>query len=194
MDYKKKVEYAERIAKELESQHTSEQVTSQLKADGLYERDITNIFISVRNILSERYGAKIKENLLNDKGFEAFNSLDEKMLEQLIEKESQSLTLQERKKLTRLIKEGRTVEQALEQIDNRFLSLEQAKNQMENVHKSINQNSGSARSLSIGGGVALIALTIIILMSTGRLFYVLPIIGIGLIAKGLTTKSMEYDE
>lgn len=196
MDYKKKIEYADQVAKELESRKPKEQIISALEAEGLYDRDITNIFASARNILRETYRPQIRACLLADKDVyraEEFASLDKEALEQLLTSEYQHLEVEERRKLNKLVKEGKPAQEVLKQVDIRFLPIDQAMEQIASAQKVKNQNSTSGRVINIVGGLALILLTIIILMVTGRLFYVLPIIGIGLIVKGFFSERMAYE-
>ena len=47
--------------------------------------------------------------------------------------------------------------------------------------------------VNIAIGIGLLFLTGILLMTTDRIFYVLPIIGLIMIGKGLTTQSMDFD-
>ncbi len=47
--------------------------------------------------------------------------------------------------------------------------------------------------LNIMGGIGLIVLTVVLLVVFSRIFYVLPIIGLVMIVKGITTERMEYD-
>lgn len=196
MDYKRKIEHAEKVAKQLQEQITTSEIESNLKAEGLYERDINNIMISARNIIGEKYQSKIREHLIEDKRIEAseeFGNLDNELLEKLVTKESQNLSNEQKKKITKLIKEGNTAENVLAQIDTRFISADKANEQISHLLSIRNQNSGSGRLLNIFGGIGLILATGLILMTTDRLFYFLPIIGIIMIVKGLTTKKMEYN-
>lgn len=197
MDYKTKVEYAERIAKELQGKKTSEEIKSDLKKDGIYDRDITSVMISARKILGETFQPKIREFLLEDKqikGAPEFNILDNEMLEILISQESKNLALEERKKMTKLIKDGHSADEVLQQIDNRFLPVDKASEQISNLQQVKDQNSGGGRMLNIGGGIALMLITGMIFLASGRLFYVLPVIGIVMIGKGIFTERMEYDD
>ena len=196
MDYKKKIEYAKRVASQLEGQKSSNEIKSELKAEGLYDRDITNIMVSARNIVGETYLPRIKEFLLADRpiiGAQEFETLDSDLLNSLISKESQNLTLQEKKKLTKLIKEGHSPEEILRQVDTRFLPLDKAALQIKRLQEVKTQNSGGSRMLNIAGGIGLCILTWVVVMTTGRLFYFLPILGLFMIFKGLTTEQMEHD-
>ena len=125
---------------------------------------------------------------------EEFSSLDKEELEQLVTSESQRLGLEERKKLTKLVKEGQTAQEVLKQIDTRFLPIDQAIEQVAIVQKIKKQNSSSGKALNIAGGLGLILFTIVVLIATERLFYVLPIIGIGMIVKGFFSEKMAYED
>lgn len=194
MDHKKKIEYARRIAKELEGDKTLESLKSDLKSEGLYDRDISNIMGSARNILGDTYQPQIREFLLDGKqiqGAEEFSSLDSDLLETLIAKESKNIASDERRKITKLVKEGVSAEEILNQIDTRFLPLENATEQIAQHEEVKYQNSGSGRIISIVSGIGLIVFTVIVLYASGRLFYFLPIIGLVMIVRGLLPQKME---
>ena len=197
MEYKKKIEYAKRVASELQGQKTTEEIKSTLKAEGLFEGDISAVLLSAQNIIGEQYESKINASLREGKkiiGSEQFSGLDEEMLERLISSESSKISVDERKKITRLIKDGQSPQDVLNQVDTRFLSAEKAAEQINTVQQVKNQNSGGGRMINIGGGIGLIVLTGVILLASGRLFYVLPIIGLGMIIKGFMTEQMAYDD
>ena len=195
MEYQKKIEYAKRIASELQGAKSTEQIQSDLKAEGLYERDITNIFISARKIVGESYQPKIRQFLLENKeihGSEEFSSVDKDILETLIDQEFKKLALDERRKMVKLVKDGEPTDEILEQVDTRFLSADEASEQLAQLQHVKSQNSGSGRMLNIGGGLGLILLTGVIFMTADRLFYVLPIIGIIMIIRGFTTEEITH--
>lgn len=196
MDYKKKIEYAEKIAVELDNHKSTEEITLALKNEGMYDRDVTSVLVSARKILGEKYEPSIEEYLLSDKqihGAQEFKSLDDETLDSIKSKVNQKLAFAERKKITKLIKSGETPDDVFNQVDNRFLSEEKATEQIIKLQEVQGQNSGMGRMLNIGGGIGLIALTGVILVASGRLFYVLPIIGVIMMVKGFMTESMEYD-
>ena len=194
MDYKQKIEHAKKVAHDLQNQKSTEAIKEALLAEGLYDRDISNIMVSARNILGEQYQPQIREYLLQDKeviGSAAFSTLDTDMLTKLVAQESKNLETQEKTKITKQINDGLTPEEILQQVDTRFLSVQKAAEQINRQKQVKQQNSGSGRMINIGGGIGLIVLTGIIMLTLGRLFYVLPIIGIVMIVKGFTTKGMD---
>ena len=196
MDYKTKIKHAKEVANQLQKQKSIEEIKLDLSAEGLYQKDITNIIFSARKILGGIYQPKIQEYLLEGKqihGSEEFSLLDREVIDILIAKESQNLALQEKKKITELIKAGQSAEQVFEQVDTRFLSVDKANEQISHLQQVKRQNSGSGRMLNIFGGIGLIVLTGVIVITVNRLFYVLPIIGLIMIVKGITTKKVEYD-
>lgn len=196
MDYKEKIKIAERIAEQLQKEKTTDQLKSELKAEGFYERDIVEIFVSARNIIGQQYSPKIKQYLVEGKeinGADDFSSLDNDLIRTLIEKESNSLALAEKKKITKLIREGQSEDEILSQVDSRFLPLEIAVAQIVQGKKVKEQNSGGGRMLNILGGIGLIVLTVVIFFAADRLFYFLPLIGLYMIFKGVTTQEMDYD-
>lgn len=194
MDYKTKIKYAEKVADQLQTQKSIDAIKSDLKAEGLYEKDIANTLASARKILGEKYQPKIKEYLLEDKqihGANEFSLLDDEVIDILIAKESQNLTLQEKNKITKLMRKGQPAQDVFDQVDTRFLSLEKATEHISRLQDIKMQNSGSGRMLNIGGGIGLMVLTGILVFTIDRLFYVLPIIGLIMIVKGITTDKME---
>jgi len=196
MEYKDKIKYAEKVAEQLQAQKSVAEITEQLKSEGLYDRDISNVMVSARNILGDQYQPQIRAHLLEDKaviGSSEFSNLDDEMLQKLIDQERMSLAAGEKKNITSLIKEGHAPEVILQQVDTRFLSAQEAAVLINKQQKVKKENSGSGRMINIGGGIGLILLTGIILLTTDRLFYFLPIIGIVMIVKGFTTQSFSED-
>lgn len=194
MDYKKKIKYAEGVATQLQEQKSIELIKSELKSEGLYDPDINKVMISARKILGEKYQPKIHEFLLNNKqihGSEEFELLDSETLNILIDKESRKIALEEKQKITRLIREGKSGEEVFAQVDTRFMKAETAAAHITQLQEIKKQNSGSGRMINIFGGLGLIVLTIVLLFTIDRLFYVLPIIGLIMIVRGFTTEKVE---
>lgn len=194
MDYKKKIKYAEGVAVQLQEQKSIELIKSELKSEGLYDPDIDKVMISARKILGEKYQPIINEYLFNNKqihGSEEFKLLDNETLDILIDKESRKIASGEKQKITRLMREGKSGEEVFAQVDTRFLKAEVAAAHINKLQEVKQQNSGSGRMINIFGGIGLIALTLILLFTIDRLFYVLPIIGLVMIVRGFTTEKME---
>lgn len=110
--------------------------------------------------------------------------MDKELLDTLVEQETKSIASKEKKKITQLMKTGHAPEEVLAQVDTRFLPANKAGEHITNLQQIRNQSSGSGRMLNLGGGLGLIALTAGIFATTGRLFYVLPFIGLFMIVKG----------
>jgi hypothetical protein len=194
MDYKTKIQHAERVAEELQNMKNLDQIKSDLKSKDIYESDINKIVASARNIIGEKYHPKIKEYLMADKpihGAEEFKLLDEDTLNQLITKGSKGIAINEKQKITDLIKSGLSPEEVFKQTDTRFLSADKAAEHISQIHSLKKQSSGSGRMISIGGGIGLILLTGILFVTIDRLFYVLPFIGIAMIVKGFLPEPVE---
>ncbi len=197
MDYKTKIETATRVAEELQGNKTSEEVKAELKAQGVYDRDIINIMVSARNIIGEKYKPEIRRYLVEGKevhGAEAFGSLDDEVIETLVGEEKKALALMEKKKMVKLLKEGHSADEILNKVDSRFLPIDKAAKQLSKLQEVKKQNSGSGRMMSIGGGIGLIVLTGVIMLTTDRLFYVLPILGLGMIIKGFLTQEVSIED
>jgi len=194
MDYKTKIKYAEEVAVQLEEQKSTETIETELKEKGLYNPDVVKVMVSARKILGEKYQPKIGEYLLNDKqihGAQDFKLLDKETLDILITRETQKLALQEKGKITKLMKEGQSAEQVFQQVDTRFLTREKAAEHIARLSEVKSQNSAGGRMINIFGGIGLIVLTGILMVAIDRLFYVLPVIGLVMIGKGLMTEKME---
>lgn len=196
MDYKTKIKYAEGVADQLQKQKSIEAIKSDLKEEGLYDNDIIKIMVSAKKILGEKYQPKIRTYLLENKqihGAEEFSLLDNEIIDFLIAKESKSIAMQEKKKITKLIKEGQSAEEVFKQVDTRFLQAEEAAQHIGHLQEVKKQNSGSGRMVNIFGGIGLIVLTGVLAITIDRLFYVLPVIGFVMIVRGFMTEKMEYD-
>ncbi len=194
MDYKTKIKHAERVAEDLQNMVSIDQIKSDLKSKDLYDSDIDNIFVSARNIIGEKYHPKIKEYLLAGKpihGAEEFKLLDEDVINQLITKGFKGIAINEKQKITQLIKDGVTPQEVFKQTDTRFLSADKATEHINQMHSLKQKSSGSGRMLTIMGGIGLILLTVILFFTIGRLFYVLPFIGIVMIIKGFLPDPVE---
>lgn len=127
-------------------------------------------------------------------GAEELQALDKSTIATLAERELQKLTLEERRKIIRMQKENISSEEILKQVDTRFLSIDLAREQLANAQITNEQNSAIGRTTSIVIGVILLIATGVIVVFSGRLFYILPVIGLGLIIKGLTTQRAAYED
>ncbi|MEZ5043336.1 MAG: hypothetical protein R2828_25795 [Saprospiraceae bacterium] len=194
MDYKKKIKYAEGVAIQLQEQKSIELIKSELKSEGLYDPDINKVMISARKIIGEKFQPKIHEFLLNNKqihGSEEFKLLDNETLNILIDKESRKIALEKKQEIAKLIREGKSEEEVFAQVDTRFMKAETAVAHITQLQEIKRQNSGSGRMINIFGGLGLIVLTIVLLFTIDRLFYILPIIGLIMIVRGFTTEKVE---
>ncbi|MFT6336609.1 MAG: hypothetical protein ACJATI_003368 [Halioglobus sp.] len=127
MDSEKKIEYANRIAKQLEGQRTTDEVRYELKSDGVDDQVIIEIMITTRNILANKYLPKIREYLIKDKeihGSKDFLFLEDSILNTLKKRELQNLADFEMNKIAKLLKNNMSGEEILDQVDTRFLSLD----------------------------------------------------------------------
>lgn len=196
IEYKKKIKYAKIVATDLQNGKSPDQINEELLKQDLYPKEISEIIISARNIISDSFKPQINKALMNNEDIlnaKEFASLDKETLQVLIDQESKTLGHSEKRKVVELAKKGLSQEDILAQIDTRFYSTDKAMDQIAKVNAIKKENSGSGRMINIGGGIALIVLTAGIFLATGRLFYVIPIIGLGLIIKGLIP-SNDYND
>lgn len=188
MDYKKKVEYATRIAEELQGTKSREQVKEELKAEGFYDRDISSILSSADKILEEKYLPEIKKCVLADEavqGQKAFEHLDSDLLSDLENEVRLRLAKKEQQKYISFFKNGLTIEQILPRVDYRFVKKEKVLEDLKAIQEQKTETSAPARMINITIGIGLILLSVVLFFVTQRLFYVMPIIGLGMIIKGV---------
>lgn len=190
MEYKKKLEYAEKYALELQGIKTKEQVVSELKAEGLYKADIDAVMLSVRNVLADSYLQPIQLALINDEDVyesDKFKSLDKGIINDLVEKAERQLTDRERNKIAAFYSQGMPPAMILKQVNQKYLSLEETSKYLARLDAAGTDNEVDTGMsvLSIVGGLALIVGTFVVLSTTGRLFYVLPIVGLVWTIKGI---------
>ena len=197
MEYKKKITYATKTAEDLQGQKSRDQIHADLKEEGFYENEINQIILSAQNILGEKYQEKVRHLLIV--GIDPFSSnelvgIDEQTLQKMVQKETQNLKLIERRKLTNLVKEGRSEEEALPQIDFRFLPMGEAMDQFTNVQKIHDRNSTSGRMFYFIVGISLLVLCFTLAIVIKRIYFMLLFIGIAMIAKGFFKERLDYED
>ncbi|MCB0660697.1 MAG: hypothetical protein KDC04_07165 [Saprospiraceae bacterium] len=197
MEYKEKIKYATKIAEDLQGQKSRDQIHAYLKEEGFYENEINQIILSAQNILGEKYQEKVRHLLVV--GIDPFSSnelvgIDEQTLQKMVQKETQNLKLIERRKLTNLVKEGRSEEEALPQIDFRFLPMGEAMDQFTNVQKIHDRNSTSGRMFYFIVGISLLVLCFTLAIVIKRIYFMLLFIGIAMIAKGFFKERLDYED
>lgn len=190
MEYKKKLEYAEKYAEELQGSKTKEQVVTELKADGLYKADIDAVMLSVRNVLADTYLLPIQEALINGEDVyesDKFKSLDNGIVNDLVERAVSELNVQEKKKMAQLYEKGMPPEKILQHVNPKYLPLTDAAKYLVRLQEAKEEEKGDSgfAILNIIGGLGLIVGTFVVLSMTGRLFYVLPIVGLIWTVKGV---------
>ena len=202
MTYKEKVAHAESVVKELLSKKSKEQIEIELKAKGLFDRDVGNIMASVKNILGDKFRPRIRALLLEKKSVvnaPEFDMLGADILNTLAEREFKAIQNEEKKKVTMMLKEGKTVNEIAPHIQLHFYPLENIEHQYDTYTKVKHENSGTGSMINIVGGLLLMALGGSISLismksgSGGRLFYGLIVVGLVMLVKGMTTTQNPYD-
>ncbi|MBC6993317.1 hypothetical protein QWY85_19385 [Neolewinella lacunae] len=197
MEYRTKLQYAERVAEQLQGKKSTAEIETELKQEGLFERDIINVMTSARNILADKYAPLVREILLGKRDaaeVQESGVIDNEILTTLIWQESNKLAIAEKRAITRMVKENYPVSEIIKEVDTRFLTIPQAKQHIEKLQQTQQQNSGSNRIAGIMGGLGLILLSVIVLVATDRFFFFIPIIGIIMIGKALATERMAYED
>lgn len=196
MDYQEKMKYARDAADQLRNRKSKYDIQKALEADGLYDRDIASVISNAQGMLTQEFQPLVEQYLNKEKqihGAEEFSFLSDDVIDSMINQGRHKLATDERKRITEMMKSGQSAVEVFTQVDTRFLSVDKARSLLTNLQEVKKQNSGQGRVLNIAGGIGLIALTGILAVIINRIFYVLPIIGIVMIVKGITTKPMTYD-
>lgn len=194
MNYQEKLALTDKIALDIESSRSINDIKTELSSQGLYEQEISNIIIGAQNAIGDKHLESIKSLLKQDGdvfGMDQLKHLDKELIQSFVVKAKNRLRTEEKKKVSKSMRDGMDPMEVLNNVDFRFYSAEDASAQLAKLKEVRHNNSGSGRMIRILGGVGLIALTAILLFTTGRLFYFLPIIGIIMIVKGFLTESME---
>lgn len=194
MEYKEKIQKAEKVAAQFEEKVPFASIRADLKEQGLYPGEIDNVLSSARNILGETYEKPIRQFLLTDKeikGAPEFSKLSDDLLDDLIEREQSNLQKAQKRKINQLISQGRSPEEVFSQVDTRFIEPEKAKAHIFRVQENVKKDSSGYRIINIAGGLGLLALTAVLAFTIDRLFFVLPIIGVIMIFKGILGKTGE---
>lgn len=196
MDYKKKIEYVEKISKELQEGKSSEEIIRELENNGLYERDRTTVLLEAQNNLNDTFKEKIRKYLLEGADIynaPEFHKIEKQILDKLIANESQHLMLAEQRKFYGRIKKGESIEDAFKYIDTRFLSLDKA---VEYVKKSdnIKKQKGNDVKIYFIIGFGFILFTAVILFTTGSLSLLSAGFGAANIVKGIRAQEKANKE
>ena len=196
MDYKTKIKYTNLAVDQILNHKSIDEIKSDLLAkDGVYEYDVYRIIFSAKEIIKKQYQPKIHEYLLNDKsihGSQEFSMLDKEIIDPLIEQEVKSLAVKEKRKIAKSIKAGRTEKEVYDDVDTRFLHPNEAKDHMADL-QAVKNLSNKNRRISIFWGIGLILSFFLILITTDRIYYLLPILGFIRIIRGLMTEKIEYE-
>ncbi|MGK0317060.1 MAG: hypothetical protein ACI86M_003299 [Saprospiraceae bacterium] len=195
MDSEKKIEYANRIAKQLEGQRTTDEVRYELKSDGVDDQVIIEIMITTRNILANKYLPKIREYLIKDKeihGSKDFLFLEDSILNTLKKRELQNLADFEMNKIAKLLKNNMSGEEILDQVDTRFLSLDIAVSYINGLEEVKGRSKADESGFFlISRGFRLILL-LGILFYSGKFSYSILILGLYFLYWLFTRKDTQY--
>jgi len=196
MKYQEKIKHAEKAASELMVGIPLDQIRKQLQGIGLYNSDIDNVVASARNIIGEKYKPQIREKLLareNLSNAEEFKDIDAPTLQRLAKQEANAIANEEKRKVAKLLKEGKEPLEILQSIRTDFYPEEKVAHQIAALTEVRKQNSFGGRFLNIGGGLILMLIgggmsyASMQSSSGGRLFYGLVIVGLVMLVKGLIT-------
>jgi len=125
-----------------------------------------------------------------------FRTIDAPMLRELVELEVKSIAIEEKKKVTRLLKEGASSDEIYDKTRQDFYPSKLIEEQIQAFQEVKQENSINGRMLSIGGGLVLMLIGGYIVYNriqnggSGRLNFLL-IAGLALFVKGFFTQKME---
>lgn len=199
MKYKEKISYAEKVVIEINKNRSIEEITSELKSQGLKDFDIKNIITSAKGIIGENVRPLIRNKLLAKEEIlkaNEFRTIDAPMLRELVELEVKSIAIEEKKKVTRLLKEGSSSDEIYDKTRQDFYPSELIEEQIQAFQEVKQENSINGRMLSIAGGLVLMLIGGYIVYNriqnggSGRLNFLL-IAGLALFVKGFFTQKIE---
>ncbi len=190
---------AEETADLLSEGKTVEAVTQLLRERGYYPFDIDKIFFSAKGILSDRFGEKIRQYLLEGQlelKKPEFSFLDDDLFNMIREREITTIVDASKTKVNELMQQGVEEEEIIAKTTNAFFSETAALEQMAFYAKFNFKVSGAEKQKYLLIGIACtllgVGLTIFSFIAPGLersyIFYGLIIIGIVNLVKAFSTK------
>ncbi len=202
MKYAEKIKHAEKAAQDLLNNGTTEQVRNELKEQGLYDYDIDNVLASARNIIGEQFKPIIRQKIIDNESLSdapELAQLDKETVEKIAKQEISSLAVIERKKVTKLLKEGKSPEEIFSEVRLDLYPKEKIAHQILTHQEVEKHNNGGSRMINLLGGLGLMAvgggMSFASMQGSGggTLFYGLILVGLGMFIKGLLTVPNPYD-
>ncbi len=201
MKYTEKIKHAEKAAEDLLNEISIDTVREELKGKGLYESDIDNVISSARNIIGDQLKPVIREKILAGASLAdapEFAKLDPATLKKMAQQEIQAISLGEKDKVKKMLRDGIGHREIYQAVNQNFYSKEHIAHQIA-VHQEVKQhNSGGNRMLNIVGGILLMVVGIGISLATmqggggGTVFYGLVVVGFFMMIKGFMTVENPY--
>lgn len=202
MTHQEKITWATEAAENiLDNNHTEKQVIEGLKEKGLYQRDIDNVLATMRNKMGDRLQPIIKEVIMNKGRFSdkpELAKLEPEVINRIAKQEITRISTEQKRKVTKLLKEGKTELEIIPEINLDFYPVENIQRQAA-IHAEVKSRNGiGGRMMYIIGGIAMILIGGGITMASmnssggGRVFYGLIIVGFITLIKGFMTVD-EYD-
>jgi len=197
MTYKEKIKYAEEITKEvINNQLKESEISDQLLRKGLYKSDIQNIMSSVKNMLADQYRPLIREKFSNGEDLSRLpelEQLDPDILKKVVEQEAKSLVAEQKKLVNSLLRKKVSESEIMNKVNLNIYPESYVRQQILVFDQVKDKNSFSTRFVSIALGIVIILGGVLVAISTGRIFYVIIILGFLTLGKGLMTQENPYD-
>jgi len=166
----------------------------------LYEADIDNVISSARNMIGDKLKPVIRTKILAGESLSdapEFAKLDPATLKKMVTQEIQAISLDERDKVKKMLRDGIGEREIYQAVNQKFYSKEHIAHQIA-IHQEVKQqNSGGNRMLNIVGGILLMVIGIGISLATmqdggGTVFYGLVAVGFFMMVKGFMTVENPY--
>jgi len=202
MNYAVKIRHAEKVAEDLLNEQSIEEVSQNLKENGLYDRDISNVIASARNIIGDNLKPSIRAKILageSIKNAKEFEKLDAETLERFVIQELKGITVSEKKKVNELLKAGAAPEDIFKVVRQEFYPRELITRQIDTFKAVKMENSVGGRLIKIvlgaglviiGGGISFASIQG---SQGGVLLYGMVMVGLIMLVRGFVTTESPFD-
>ena len=192
MNYQEKVAKAEMAADKLLSGMPIDEIRKLLREDNVSDSNVPVVIRSMYNVLGDKVLPDIQEAILRDEDISAIPGLkffDEEEIAKFKTKAMAGLSKVERTKAAKMLRAGSTRDEIIEAIDTRLLTQGELIQQIETFETLKKHNSGGGRMIRLAGGVGLFMIFGALWVFASRIFYMLPIIALGLMGSAFLTKT-----
>jgi len=173
MTYNEKLKFAENGVSYLLSGGSLSSYKTKLSDSDLDKFEIEKVVRSIKNILNENYGSKIKKLLLEDKLGDVNNNfldLDNEIFNFIVEKEINNINQDTKKEIIDLVRKGVKVDSISDIVESKYLSKDEIDIYSKNYLKENKHLKPFNRKINLIFGILAILVAIWNFSVTGRLF------------------------